>query len=81
MVSAGIGYTSLIAGFGYSNVQLRYVDGGARHLNNYDANVRYRITRPLQLIVNYTYAVKGYSLPVIGHRNVTVPPRVSAGVE
>jgi hypothetical protein len=25
--------------------------------------------------------VKGYSMPAIGHRNVTVPPRVSAGVE
>ncbi|CAB3687095.1 hypothetical protein LMG24076_02734 [Trinickia soli] len=26
-------------------------------------------------------AVKGYSMPAIGHRNVTVPPRVWAGVE
>lgn len=25
--------------------------------------------------------VKGYSMPAIGHRNVTVPPRVWAGVE
>jgi hypothetical protein len=25
--------------------------------------------------------VKGYSMPAIGHRDATAPPRVSAGVE
>ncbi|EUC15547.1 hypothetical protein PMI06_005449 [Burkholderia sp. BT03] len=35
----------------------------------------------LAMIGDRTGVVKGYSMPAIGHRNVTVPPRVSAGVE
>ncbi|KWC91766.1 porin [Burkholderia cepacia] len=57
VTAAGAGYTYGAAqmGFGFSHVQLDYVDGASRKLNNFDVNLRYRISAPLSVIAVYTY--------------------------
>lgn len=42
-------------GGGFSHVQLDYNDGATRKLNNYDVNLRYRLSAPWMIVADYTF--------------------------